>query len=521
MKIFHNNISPSRTVKTAVLLAMGATMWSCQSDLPDSGYDPADGIAFRGTVLENLNVGTRALQTKYLATDPYDMDFYIEMLYEKPGEASTTTIGTYRVPDGYEGRLNTKAGNEPLNWQDLKSDHTFWTWNEPWQGNPNYNPTYENPADEGSPAPNTNPLHLTFYDSGEGTAYDTYRNNDVYETFIGTKAGPVNYADHGQYVELTYKHLVSKIQIEKLTLLLSDNSIQNDLIGEITFLGMPKEATFFPHPADGGAPIVETKFDDSSQLTYYIKSAATAYDYIYVCPEIDFRNLGFYINITDERWANYGDHGNYYGDFRNVKFERLDADGNPVDWDSPDGGDDTVLHAGEMMTLHIILHPGIGPGVTLTIQPWNTERSGDANHHSHSGIYTDGEAAQLAAGGDMESLSELFGAKDEDDNDVFYIYDNVSINSSNFKNGPDYPVDGKGHLLTMTSSNNNVKTGPMRDIYITDGKNTVYIDSEGNIFRVVNGELIATPYRLDPLAGNNICYQINLATGQVTPQTKF
>lgn len=485
---------------------------ACSDDLPGAdNYDLDRAIEFSASVLESNQISTRALDSTLVTTDPYNMDFHMEMIYQEEGQPKSQ-LQSYIIPTGQEGRLAVKGTqDQAFKWHGLTADHYFWGWTQPWEKMTIDTP-WATPAPEDGNiyAEGLQPLTIKFYNSGEGDdgAYDKYKNNDIYETFIGTKRGPVDYYHNGQYVELTFHHLVSKIVVKRLTLYMSDGSIQNDVKGNITFLAMPDEATFYPHPKGDGWPLVVTTPNPNGELTYYIKSDPLHYDSLYVCPEINFRDLAFYIDITDERYKDYGDHGDYFGTFDNVKFIREAG----TDFDQ--GNDEKILHAGEMMELNIELYPGLGPGMSVIIKEWNTERSGDAEHHSHPGIYTDSEASSFTTNADWANLFELYG-ETQNDEKVFNFYENVEIGTNTFAVGDGYVADGKGHLLKMKSSSNQVSVGPVRDIYITDGTNTVYIDENGYVYTVKNGVISETSSGRIPIPGSGL-KKINLSTGAVS-----
>lgn len=500
--------------------ALASAMASCSdgAEDPDSFVDGSD-IEFKVSLLEEPRYKTRALDSTLISVEPYNMDFHMEMRYNDSENNPKTDFRLYRIQSGQEGRLFPKDGTEAFKWHGLTSNHTFWGWTKPWENVDDGIDWATNYSDGTDYPEELRPLLLTFFNSGENDEndYEKYRNNDIYETLIGTKRGPVDYYHNGKYVELTYKHLVSKIVIKRLTLYMSDGSIQHDVKGNITFFGMPHEAVFYPHPAGDGAPVVNTIFDSYGELTYHISSNNLFEDVLYVCPEIDFSQLGFYIDITDDRYKEYGDHGDYYGSFKNVQFIREPG----VDFDSPNGRDDTVLHAGEMMELNIELYPGFGPGMTVHIRDWSTARSGDAVHHSNRGIYTNSDASSFQKNADWENLYELYGSDQKfNGKDEFKIYDNVIVDSNTFPVGPGYIFNGMGHLLTMKSSSNKITIGDVRDIYITDGKTTIYIDADGVIWsmtaRNVKDKKIG---ELKPLENGNYLYQIELTSGKVT-QTK-
>lgn len=62
--------------------------------------------------------------------------------------------------------------------------------------------------------------------------------------------------------------------------------------------------------------------------------------------------------------------------------------------------------------------------------------------------------------------------------------------------GDGYILDGMGHTITMTPGDDGKITisGNVRDVYITDGTNTIYIDKDGKIYSIDpdTGEKTAT-----------------------------
>lgn len=528
----------------AILLTMAVT--GCRQD--DFGRNNIDAelgsVEFSALVKENGALKTRALDSVYVTSTPYDCNFYIELLTLLPGETdSTSIIGTYKVPGGYQGTLHAIDDGNRLNWQDLESEHTFYAWTLPWinadsDGNGDYftdgedgeeNPDDDNDTpDQGDDAelytPDTTPIHITFYNSPEGeNGYDKYKNNAVLETFIGTKAGPYSYIKHGKYVDLTFRHLVSKINVSKMTLVKSDGSVNEDVQGDITFIGMPTEAIFYPHPEDGQPPYVKaTNISSDNGVTYFINNKANETKVFYICPEIDFSKIGFKINLNDVEYGSYGD---YFGSFRDVKFVR-----NGTEFDASDGSDITTLHAGEMMTVSFELIPGVGPGVSVIIDDWSTKQSSESVHHSHPGIYTEAEAEDFmsvfgnpdATQEQIDNLIELYG---EEGSNEFKIYENLTINESYFPMGEEYVLNGMGHQLTMKPATDSsifngdpfVTVGPTKDLYITDGTNTIYIDAEGKIWLIDNatGNATDSGYSLGALETGNVGYNIDLVTGEV------
>lgn len=494
-------------------------------------------VVFSGTVRESQAIRTRLLDTMPVTSDAYNVDFYIQSCGVEP----EPQYGTYVVPSGYEGRLYPKGIDDTLMWQDLRTPHTFYAWTLPWK--PDYKPSDEH-------------VIVTFEDSSAeskvGNDWSKSVNNAIMEKFIGAKSGTYSYVNHGKYVDLTFRHLVSKIKIGGLSLLMPDGAIIKDLQAEVTFVGMPTTATFYPHPDDNiSGPHVEYATPDPNNgITYLIDNYYTVdnklewSDVFYICPEVNFRNIDFRVKLLDKLYADYD---TYYGTFDDVKFERKGED-----FDSPNGGDEAILHAGEMMTMEIVLIPGIGPGLSIIIENWNVEQRRESQYHTYPGLYSEAEVNDLlntfrnqkgyyedrkpqltpeekAA---IERLFEIYGTKDEAGNKYFPLYENVAVNSNIFPIPEGYILDGQGHTITMTvnyGSNSDFaysayfNIGPVRDVYLTDGKNTIYIDKDGfvHIFDSEKGTYTKTNNQLTDLGPDKKSYDISCATGQVHQSTYY
>lgn len=530
----NKNISP--TLKTSALAAVALVsvlLAGCQAEnfAPELTL-PAEGISFGATVMETDAIRTRALDSAYVTADPYDLDFYIELSGNMPDDETgamkyVSRIGTYIVPTGYEGRLNSKDAAKALQWQDLYSDHTFHAWTLPWEVEDSENP--EEPDAGGKEEDPLAPMKVEFHNSAENDGFAEHNNGSVYERFIGAKSGPYNYRTHGKYVDLTFRHLVSKIYIGKLSLVKSDGSIQDHLRADITFIGMPNYGTFYPHPDDGRAPYVEPgPMNMDSGVTFFIDNNASTPDVFYVCPELDFSQLGFRVHVNSVE--DYGSMGDYFGSFADVQFVRT---GKGHEWD--DENDETVLHAGEMMTLNIVLFQGKGPGMSVIITDWSTAQPQETVHHVHPGFYTDGEVKDMLGvfvskydPKDAERMFELYG---DEESGKFFLYDNVTVDGVSFLVGKDYILDGTGHVVTMKANrlwnvhggHPYVNLGPIRNVYIVAEDYKMWIDEDGNIF-LYNPETDDYDIRggqLAPFDENNPnhSYDVDLTTGAVIEST--
>lgn len=468
---------------------------SCQNESvfgPDSrDYD----LAFTAGILETSQVKARtpsADSTTFITHDAFDCDFYMELNTTLDG-ADVTNYGTYIVPSTYEGRLDLKIdGNPdptPLNWKSLRGDHIFTGWTFPSGGLPGYG---ENPfADLSSTAfkqAMENGVKITFPNSSEEDGYDTYNNNEIYEKFIGTKEGPVSYVQNGSYVPLIFKHLVSKIYIDEI-ILDQFGTQQEHLKANMTIYGLPTSAIFYPDPSqavnfdesknyNGGWPVVVPDPQEGDEFTFYIENSADNQDYVWICPEVDFSNLSFSVSISSTE-SGYDEMKDYSGTFHNVVFERTGTN-----WDSTD--DSTVLHAGEMMILRIILYPGGGAGLYIKILPWSTHDPENTAHYSHQGIYSQNALNEIANNENPEDVFSLYGTQESTGDgveNVFYLYENVNFsNQSNLEIASGYVLDGKNHLITCNKNPLTIQN--IRNVYLKYNNYYIYIDGEGNVYKI-------------------------------------
>lgn len=524
------------------ITAAALLLVSCLSDKEGgSTLKVGDEVGFLGYVSDKGEVRTRDLVTKDIAYDPFSMDFYIQLCcYNDKNNLTTpvyTEFGTYVVPNGYEGRLESKDSDNPLSWHDLNLYHTFYAWNIPWKSD--YVPNEEDLK---------NGIDIIFENSSEDSGFNEHRNNAKYEHFIGARsAEPYSYKQHGKYVDLTFHHLVSRIRIGSCILIQPTGSIQEQIQADITFVGMPTEATFYPHPEDGGRPrVVPKKADPDNGVTYFIHKEATAKDVFYICPEVDFSKVDFQIKVKDKEYEQLD---TYYGTFDDVIFKREPG----VDYDSENEDDSRILHAGEQMTLNIVLIPGIGPGLAVIISEWSTDDPTDSQYHTYPGIYSDAEvkemhdyfAGQRTYGEEdknVERLFEMYGQEKDIDGDgnpekVFVLYDNVDIsnggNANIFPVPKGYVVDGMGHTITLKSNRGSntdfgstqtyFNVGPVRDVWLTDGTNTIYIDRDGYvwIYDAEKQDYVITDNKLEPLEGDEKSYDISCETGKVHNSTYY
>lgn len=516
----------------SVFLLLAMVVVGCQSstiDYSDTTF-PAE-IEFMGNIEEMMQPKTR-LDTAYINSYLYDTNFYIQQTVS--GTPNVNKYGVYKVPSGYEGRLNSVESNKALMWEDLTSDHTFYAWTLPWDE------TFI-PDDE-----NISSIEITFNSSSDAAGYDEYKNNAVMEQFVGARSGPYSYIEHGKYVDLTFRHLVSKIKIGTFQLIEGSGAIQKNLKADITFIGMPNKATFYPHPENDLPPyMIASTPDENDGVTFYIANDVKN-DYFYIPPEVNFNTINYQVKLRNEEYVNQSI-DIYYGTFDTLHFERVPE----TDYDKGDGSDEKVLHAGEMMTMDITLIPGIGPGLAVTIDKWSTEdfdKDDETLYHTYPGMYSDSEVKNVLDIfsnmnndnfcdnlAEMERLFELYGDEVEG-NFMLFIYENVTVNSNIFPIYKKYILNGLGHIVTMNtnygngggafgSSTNYFNIGPARDIYLSNPQGTIklYIDAEGFvwIYNSNTNTYTKTENQLTELEGNEKSYDIDSVTGKVRKSNYF
>ena len=424
------------------------------------------------------------------------------------------------------------------------------------------------------------PASSTDTQEPDGTVQPTeaqaWCNGEALEQLVGTKTDRAYiFNQDGRYVPLTYKHLVSKIILGDFVLVDNTGASQSDLKARITFYGMPKRAMFFPLPEvdESGYPAapyvtidytdpygtdhqsnptdltaesaIKAKKEEATQdgkfynlsefLTFYITNEGgdntntgtnpdadpnVHRDMFYICPEVDFSYLEYKVEFVeyDKDTKSYKPHsksgtrGGYFGDFKSVQFMREVEDGVEI------VSSDRVLHAGEVMMLNMTVYQKSGPGAGVWIRNWDSEKLKSATHHTHKGIYSDGEASAVRSAfmsktnelNDAQKAAyEIYGDTDDEGNKIIRLYSDITFScytsstsstyTDMYYNFRIYPetgddmviLDGMGYTITFVEpssyNHDEHKTftiGNMRDIYITNGTSTIYIDPQGRICRI-------------------------------------
>ena len=460
------------------LLFLGwvTTLFGCNEDV---NLEEKGRIQFLAKVSESGSLITRDLSIKTVTSENFKTPFYI-----RKEVGNEVECGIYEIPSGYEGRLETKVSSTPLKWKDSESEHTFYGWTMPWKPDENYNKDTRS--------------EISF----DPEDYEGW-NCEVFEQFIGVRQGPVNYRSNGEYVELQFYHLVSKIVLDQITLITAEGQTINDVRGSIQLIGMPLSGIFDRRPADGiNPPVVLENEDGQKDVTFTFSNQQTSRIF-YVFPGMDISSIAFRIDLTTPAETE----GSFWGNFSSVNFKRPQDD----EWHKDKSP--VVLYAGEVMHMSISLSQGKVTGVSMSIDDWNTQQRGTGTTHSRNGIYSDKDLSEILGNNySRDELKDIFG-EEERERIVFHQYEDLDHSNSSLLIFKDGTLDGMGHTINMKSQNSNVYLKNVRDIYITDGTNTIYIDSEGYVHTInpETGKMQKTDNKMEP----DTQYRVNLSTGVI------
>lgn len=504
-----------------LMVGMPLALSSCvYDDQPDLG--PKE-VVFSASLGKDGIVSTRALgEYKPVTAQVYgDEPFYI---YTKAATGNEV-VWPYKVAAGQLGKLTPKNDIDRLNWYSPTTEHTFTGWTMPWQ---------EDTWKVGDNTETTVWFLASEYEK-MGVGPDSAMNCRLLERFVGAKTPALSYESNGEIVEMYYQHLVSKIHIDPLILIENDGTMLQGLEAVMTFYQLPQYATFDRIPLNDAAPKVIKDPNAPTGISCNIRSNTT----LWVCPEMDFSKMQFSIHINDSIKGN----SDYFGDFRAVTFTR---DPNEP-WD--EGKSPTVLYAGEEMTLRLTVRDGNeGAFVSVNIAPWSDQEWRNASSFARKGIYNNTELEDFykkfstAGGGyseeNIREMFEKFGQTVEKEDgtteEVVYLYDDVSTSHRQmpFPSG-DMILDGADHTITQPKWQMKIsfpgseeqtvcdvcRVCNCRNVYITNGDSTIYIDGDGNIF-LFNAEtfvLTPTPYKLPPegqqFSNSRVNYYIDFKTG--------
>ena len=454
--------------------------------------------------------------------DNKSFTFYVDMVTDE-----TRYFGTYIVPIDHKGILQSYGeGMAPLQWKSKDKDHTFYAWTMPWvENDPYFTETDKYRDDEET---------IIFFNNNE-------LENPMYgslEKFVGAGIGPVSYNRNGEYVNLEFRHLVSKIEIGTLRFsYINATTGSPDYInitsGTITFTNMPSEGIFIRENEEEGkpVPIVKAKAG-SNEVTYNLGSN----NILYVCPLTDLSKVEFRINT--ESTTSIETSGEFLGSLSSLVLKR-----DPADWwvimqqeEHPDTEPNTTLYEGEVLKLNIVLRRGRGTYVSGEIKAWDDQPMRDGTAYPNPGIYNGSEWKAFYdtfkegyTDEEEERMFDIYGHEDKETNTKEYrLYSDLDDISNTFRFSRKYVMNGMGHTVTFSglhSTTNGPEVGitMVKDIFLSDGKgHTLYIDEDFNIYIVnADGTMKQTQYQLpeDGLTGSQKKFVINLETGSFRTST--
>lgn len=486
----------------------------------------------------------------------------------------------YVVSPGKSGLLLSADddGKKPLNWLSRKEKHEFWSWTTPWLPDEEHIESSDSddiPDDEInsdskeiSPEELYAPMQIEFKNTSivetdkDAKFTGGWRNGQNLELFVGASSKDLVYQDNGEFVELQYRHLVSKIFLASFTLVNNATlTSASNLKGNITFYGVPDKAIFYPTPYDANGdlikdqdgnplideygnplsrPIVKADKNAGNIVTFALTnnsshpnnpsfteengggilqpgssiSTITLYDCWYLCPEVDLSKVSYKIEIYEYvnnvgwiRNRTYGLNGAFYGDFKSVKFSRKSGN----NYDIGDGSDDTVLHAGEYLILNFNLSTKGNASTSGTIVDWSKyTQNRQASTHSQSGLYTFQESKTLSdimKEGDPDKINEYYemfgsGHKTSENPDDPNFKDDLKI----LKLMDDIGYNGTG---TSTSSS----SAKMPEFYVADG---YIVDGQGH---TVN--MSAQKVSIGQMRDVYLRYYTSKTTSGVTTYTEY
>lgn len=501
-------VSKYITLLTFSVLLIG--MSACEER---DNMSPGTGsLQFYGDVEELTDASTRGPETNTLSRKDFDLDFYLAL---KTGD--TRKCNLYRVPEDRPGFLRSFQTADSLMWQSVYSDHYFYGWTMPWVEKDPYMTNFEDrtPISFVPEAEMYNPRT----ESGE-TETNIY--NSSLEKFIGAGKGPLTYSKDGEYVNMNFRHLVSKITIEtfRYTFVDPQGNLQTPNVdGTLTLIGMPEDG-FFIREGEYGPHVIGN--EESNQVTYNISKGTV----LYVCPNIDFSKLSFRITSSNQNIQSAGD---FLGDFSTMTFDRNYND----NWvltqmeEHPDTDPATTLYAGENLILRITIRQTVGNYVAASIGSWDYQGVREGGAYPYPGIYTGNEMQtfynQFADGYDPDEEDRMFKNYGDKDHGEYRLYDDMNDVVYGFRFGRKYVMNGMGHTITFgktrgnENGNSQIRISKCYDVYLADSfGNTFYIDKYFNVFRVNDDGSMTQTGHLDDLPDDKGCYIINLANGDIS-----
>lgn len=481
---------------------------SCSEDNPEPETE-GPSLGFTAEIYEG-EPGSRGPESGVLRREEFDMRIFVAM---KVGEMKKGNA--FLVPEDQPGILRSYQEERPITWQSVQSPHYFYGWTLPWLEKDPYLEDGELYLKDGTPL-SFEPGHEMYSKiEDNGTVTSSY--DYCLERFIGASNGPVTYNENGEYVNLQFRHLVSKIYINNFRYAYIDKDgkpANPSVTGEMTLIGLPAQGFFYREGENGPIVIPDP---ESTQVTYNVASKTT----LYVCPNIDLSKIEYRITSSSKVIESAGD---FLGDFSSISLTR-DLD----DWwvkknmqEHPESDPATTLYAGEILTLNLTLRQSIGNYIAASVGNWGTKDPREAGAYPYPGFYNGNELKNMSnyfQNGYTEELEDrMFNDYGDKDNNEYRLYNDIDGINYGFKTGKKYVLNGLGHTLTIRPySSGVVKITKCYDIYITDGNgHTIYIDNNFDVYIVNDDGSMTKVNHLEDIPDGKQAYDINLSTGSYT-----
>lgn len=349
---------------------------------------------------------------------------------------------------GTAGILDAKdAVDGKLEWFNTSADHYFHAWTVPdgvsMSGNKMESGRVDFKPTDDDKLPNTG---------------INSRNNHALEKFIGSVKGPVSYRTNNSYVELIFRHLVSKITITGVQRTKLDNT--KVWLGDVViyFPDMPRYADFKTGVNKDNhldVPVVTADANSVRGLSFNAVSPVedeTSTYYPFYLPPFKFSDYGEFI-VTGISWGEDGreDCGPYYGNLSDLDFDGLN------------GGE----HLG--LTLHV--KDGQVFGFATTILGWDEMPERNSGHSpKHKGIYNYDDLRRLcdylnSPSDNDNKLDGLYTIEKNEKGDeikVIRIFSDIDLTEygmdvNHWLNVPsDVVIDGMGHNIIFSQDKGSI-----------------------------------------------------------------
>lgn len=428
---------------------------ACSSDIeaPAGGADgkSLDAVSFSPSVKTSsadaptTRATTEETDTFELDNDPHWDDFYIYMNIASEGY---NQYGTYAVPSNATGQFDftdiSADGATKLNWRNSSDTHQFISWNIPSFSDRSGTEFVEMSADNV-----TGKVHFCYPEARKENGSSFKAADNFFcrrlEYFLGTRTQPLVYDTNGVSVAMLFKHLVSKIEFENITLTQSDGSTKNIFVHgwfpntdiytsfEINFPDMPQTATL--HTGIGSGEDFDPYIEADANGVKGVKNYGTVWSgkglYMYF-PPFDFADYGdFVVTLTKKDGNGNTAAHKYYGSLqeliKNNAFDDLERTG---------------IAAGEFMKLNLHLADGKVTGVSAYIADWDDVDAGTYSVPVKKGVYSLDDLKDMAY--------EDAWADYADENGVIHIYNNIAVSELEeaYEIPDGYTIEGLGHNIS-------------------------------------------------------------------------